>query len=132
MTKEQIDLVRSSFSNIDDPIALTTQFYENLFEINPSLKELFKKDLRVQKKMLADALKYVVDELDNFDKIKADIQKLGARHVNYGVKAEDYGTVGTALVMALESKLGNGFSPEVKNSWLTAYTILADTMINVQ
>ena len=56
------------------------------------------------------------------------VQGLGRRHVKYGVKDGDYGTVASALLWTLEEGLGAAFTPPVKAAWVKAYTVLADTM----
>lgn len=37
-------------------------------------------------------------------------------------------TVGGALIWTLDQGLGPAFTPETKEAWIQAYTILADTM----
>ena len=58
------------------------------------------------------------------------VQQLGARDAGYGVKKEDYGTVGEALLWTLEQGLGDAFTPSVKEAWTVVYTLLSETMIN--
>jgi hemoglobin-like flavoprotein len=48
--------------------------------------------------------------------------------VQYGVHPEHYGTVGAALLWTLEQELGAAFTPEVREAWTTAYTVLAELM----
>jgi hemoglobin-like flavoprotein len=69
-----------------------------------------------------------VNGLDRLDAIVPAVQDLGRRHVGYGVKDEHYDTVGAALLWTLEAGLGDAFTPDVKESWTTVYTLLADTM----
>ena len=57
-------------------------------------------------------------------------QQLAVRHVDYGVKAEDYESVGASLIRTLEKGLGDGFTPEVKDAWVGAYTVLSGVMID--
>ena len=68
--------------------------------------------------------------LDNLEAIVPAVQELGVRHVNYGVKEEDYATVGSALLSTLEAGLGDAFTPEVKEAWTITYTTLSTTMID--
>jgi hemoglobin-like flavoprotein len=44
------------------------------------------------------------------------------------VKAEHYDTVGGALLWTLDAGLGPAFTPEVKEAWTSAYTLLATVM----
>jgi nitric oxide dioxygenase len=44
------------------------------------------------------------------------------------VKDADYGTVGAALLWTLGEGLGPDFTPETKEAWTAAYTLLAGVM----
>lgn len=129
MTPEQKTLVQSSFTKVA-PIADTAAalFYGKLFELDPDLKPLFKGDMTEQGKKLMQMIGTAVNGLDRLDQIVPVVQELGKRHVDYGVKNKDYDSVGTALIWTLEQGLGEAFTPDVKESWVTVYTILADTM----
>ena len=70
----------------------------------------------------------VVASLSDLPGIVPAVQELGRRHAGYGVKDEDYATVGTALIWTLEQGLGTAFTPEVKDSWVAAYTLLSSVM----
>ena len=53
---------------------------------------------------------------------------MGGNTGGYGVEDKHYETVGAALLWTLEKGLGNGFTPEVKDAWTSAYGALATTM----
>ena len=53
---------------------------------------------------------------------------LGRRHVGYGLKAQHYVLVGSALLWTLEKALGEAFTSEVKDAWASAYILLWTTM----
>ncbi len=129
MTPEQITLVKTSFEKVA-PIAdkAAALFYDRLFEIEPSVKPLFKEDIEVQGRKLMAAIGAAVKGLDNLDSIVPFLQKLGRGHVKYGVKDEHYDVVGAALLWTLEQGLGDDFTDEVKEAWTTAYTLIATTM----
>jgi hemoglobin-like flavoprotein len=131
MKVDQIKLVQKSFEKVR-PIseAAAELFYNHLFELNPSLKSLFKGDMKTQGRMLMQMIDYAVTDLDNPDTLIPAIQHLGKRHVGYGVKGKDYETVGEALLWTLEQGLGKDFTPEVKDAWAAAYKFLSDTMKN--
>jgi nitric oxide dioxygenase len=69
-----------------------------------------------------------VNGLDRLDQIVPAVQQLGIRHAGYGVKEEHYAAVAAALLWTLEEGLGADFTPEVKDAWTAAYTVLATTM----
>jgi hemoglobin-like flavoprotein len=129
MTAEQKFLVQTTFAKIV-PIADTAAslFYGRLFEIDPALRPLFKGDLVEQGRKLMQMIGVAVNGLDRLDQIVPAVQQLGVRHVAYGVKDEHYVYVAVALVWTLEQGLGADFTPEVRDAWTAAYTLLADTM----
>jgi len=129
MTPDQIHLVQSSFAQVV-PIkdAAAELFYARLFELDPTLKPLFKSDMAEQRTKLMAMIGTAVSGLTRLEAIVPAVQALGERHVAYGVKAADYDTVGAALLWTLEKGLGKGFTPDVREAWITCYGLLADTM----
>lgn len=131
MTPEQIELIHASFARIaprkDEVAGLV---YERLFTLDPSLRPLFRGDMARQRSRLALAIVMVVHGLKNQAAIVPVLEELGRRHVDYGVKAEHYATVGEAVLFALEQALGDDFTPEVKEAWAVAYGLIARTMID--
>ena len=130
MTPYQIELVQSSFAKVI-PIAdiAARLFYDRLFEIDPSLRSLFKSDMEEQQKKLMYSLRMVVENLRNLDRVVPGVRAMGARHAAYGVRNEHYATVGTALIDTLARGLGAQFTDEVRKAWLAAYTLLAGAMM---
>ncbi len=131
MTPEQITLVKDSWAQVA-PISeqAAELFYGKLFELNPDYRALFKGDMKSQGKMLMSVLNTAVTSLDKLDKIVPVVQDLGRRHVDYGVKDEDYAVVGEALLWTLSQGLGEGFTDDVREAWTVTYTTLADVMID--
>jgi hemoglobin-like flavoprotein len=129
MTPSQIDLVQSSFSKVV-PIADTAAeiFYNRLFTLDPSIRHMFKSDMKQQGKKLMDSLKMVVGNLRNLDRIVPGVRAMAVRHTDYGVKPYHYALVGEALIDTLATGLGAEFTDDVREAWLAAYTILANTM----
>ena len=129
MNQKQIELVQSSFAEVL-PIAETAAalFYDRLFELDPSLRPMFRGDMKEQGKKLMDMIAVVVVNLRNLDRLVPGIQALGARHAGYGVQDEHYDTVGAALLWTLGQGLGEAFTDDVRDAWVAAYTILATTM----
>ncbi|MGQ0583117.1 MAG: globin family protein [Reyranella sp.] len=130
MTPHQIKLVQTSFAQVA-PIAATAAdlFYGRLFEIAPEVRAMFPDDLSGQKKKLMAMLGTAVAGLSRLDTLLPAVRALGQRHVGYGVRAEQYVPVGTALLWTLEKGLGDGFTAETRDAWATAYQVLSGTMI---
>lgn len=131
MTPDQITLIQDSFKKVA-PISDTAAeiFYGRLFEIAPQVKPYFQGDMKQQGAKLMTTLGVVVNGLRDLDKIVPVAQQLAVKHVDYGVKPEDYAPVGEALIYTLDKGLGDDFTPELKDAWLGAYTTLSGVMID--
>ena len=129
MTPDQISLVQKSFETVPAEIAADL-FYARLFELDPSLRPLFKGDMKAQGAKLMDMIAVAVRGLSNLDRIVPAVQELGVRHSGYGVTPDHYDTVGSALLWTLEKGLGEQFTDDVREAWTAAYTLLSSTMID--
>jgi hemoglobin-like flavoprotein len=129
VTPSQINHIRESFALVR-PIAdqAGTIFYDKLFELDPKLRGMFKTDITEQSKKLIQMLATVVSSLDKPDVLVPAVRRLGERHVEYQVRDSHYETVGEALLWTLSTGLGEAFTEHVKDSWIAAYTLLANTM----
>jgi hemoglobin-like flavoprotein len=129
MTEDQKTLIRASFARIaPDAQAVAALFYERLFVLDPTLKPLFKGDMREQGRKLMAMIGVAVANLDSLDAVIPAIQQLGARHAGYGVPKESYATVGAALAWTLKQGLGPDYTPEMATAWTDCYTTLAGVM----
>ena len=130
MTPKQIARVQSSWAKVesisDQAAAL---FYDRLFTQNPALKKLFRGDMEEQGQKLMSMIGVAVKGLDRLDSIVPAVQRLGARHKDYGVTPADYDAVGQALLWTLGQGLGDAFDSETQKAWTAAYGLLATTMI---
>lgn len=129
ITARQITLVQDSFARVA-PIAdqAAEIFYNKLFEYDPSLRKLFKGDMSEQGRKLMATLGVAVKSLTDLNSLVPVLQKLADRHIDYGVKAEDYTPVGNALLYALKQGLGDEFSPDVREAWVETFRIVSQTM----
>ncbi|WP_193214534.1 globin family protein [Luteolibacter marinus] len=130
MTEDQKTLVQESWELVV-PIsdAAAELFYARLFELDPDLKPLFANaDMKEQGKKLMMMITTAVRGLGDLGQLVGAIQAMGKRHVGYGVKAEHYDTVGSALLDTLEKGLGEAWTPAHKDAWALTYTTLATVM----
>ena len=129
VTDAQKTLVQQSFVSVatiaDDAAIL---FYQRLFELDPSLRGMFRGDMAEQRKKLMQMLTAAVKGLDRLDQLVPVVKDLGRRHGGYGVTDKHYETVAEALLWTLEMGLGSAFTPDVKAAWVAVYTLLACTM----
>jgi hemoglobin-like flavoprotein len=129
LSPQAIELVRKSWAAVM-PIsdAAASLFYERLFELDPSVRPLFKGDMREQKKKLMQTLAIAVDGLSSLDKLVPVLKALGVRHAGYMVQDRHYDLVGQALLWTLREGLGNAFTPDVESAWTKVYGLVAETM----
>ena len=130
MTPEQITLVQESFKRvapIKDPVAAL--FYDRLFWLDPSLRPLFKGDMKEQGRNFMAMIATAVGGLGRLESIVPAVEALSRRHRDYGVQPGHYDTVAEALLWTLEQALGAFYTDDVKAAWAEAYGILSATMI---
>ncbi len=129
MTPEHKMLVRSSFEALaSDADTLAALFYRRLFELDPSLRSMFKISIRQQGHKLMDMLDAVVQHLNQMDEIVMVVWQSGKRHGGYGVREAHYDTVREALLWAIARQLGEQYTPAVGVAWKEVYDLMATTM----
>jgi len=122
-------ILRNSFDLIIDRRPdLTVRFYEILFERYPVLAPMFRRDRKMQAKMLAGAIAAVLDHLEDAPWLAATLGELGARHIEYGVTAEMYNWVGDALLATLAEVAAEAWTDEVAEQWTLAFSAIATMM----
>jgi hemoglobin-like flavoprotein len=129
LTDRKVRLLRESFALIEPHAGIAgLVFYRNLFNLDPSLRPLFKASIELQAHKLMEALSYTIATLENPRALVPVLEAMGRRHVTYGTRDEHYDTVIQALLLTLAETLTIGFSAEVRTAWNEALTFVADTM----
>ena len=129
MRPEQIVLVRETTAELVRRAPTGVQeFYERLFELDPSLRPMFPDELVEQRAMFLDTLVAVADALTDFGALSSNVLALGARHQRYGVEAHHYEVVRSALLDALSASLADRFTPDHRAAWTSAYNLIAELM----
>mgnify|MGYP001544286797 CR=1 FL=1 len=130
MEEDAIERIRASWARAAaSPEILTGLFYGRLFRIAPETRGLFRVDMAMQGRKLADTLGFVVDNLEDPDRLTPEVRALAERHVGYGAVSADYAAVGEALIWALEQALGPAFEAQTRAAWADAYATLSAAMI---
>lgn len=129
MTPRQIALVQESWDDVLGVAETAAQlFYLRLFALDPSLRPMFKGEMREQGRKLIAMMSVAVNGLTRIETLVPVIEALGRRHAGYGVQDEHYATVASALLWALEKALGVLFTTDVKDAWTAGYGLLASAM----
>ncbi|RHY53443.1 hypothetical protein DYB30_009907 [Aphanomyces astaci] len=98
-------------------------FYSLLFAVMPSLRCIFRSSLTLQGKSLASIIKVMTNVMTT-SRIVEQMQALASGHLKFGVRKDDYTTMGVTLIRTLEVISGNVWSKDVKEAYLTAYCFL--------
>ncbi|MHA1537664.1 MAG: globin domain-containing protein [Alphaproteobacteria bacterium] len=128
-TEEQALLVQETMEKLSlvaEDAAET--FYNRLFELEPEARPLFKGDVKEQGGKLMSMIALAVGGLNDPAKLIPTIEALGVGHAEYGVLDRHYESFGEALLWALDNGLGEAFTPEVREAWVSVYTLLAGIM----
>lgn len=129
MNNTEVTLVQDSWKKVLPIRDIAADlFYGKLFELDPTLRALFKGDMTEQGRKLMTMIGTAVVGLSRPDELIPAVKALGVRHGGYGVRDEHYDTVATALLDTLQKGLGPAFTPEVKAAWIVVYSLLASTM----
>jgi len=129
MTKEQIEVVQNTFNKVRPMSGTAAQlFYNRLFDVDPSVRALFKGDMNEQGAKLMHMIGVAVAGLSSPESIASAVAELGRRHVGYGVGEGHYTTVRETLLWTLKQGLGADFTPEAEVAWGNAYDFLAAVM----
>jgi NAD(P)H-flavin reductase/hemoglobin-like flavoprotein len=124
------DLIRESFALVE-PVAdkVSAHFYALLFTERPELREMFPPMMDGQRGRLVNALVRVVHDVDTPDRLLTYLHQLGADHRKFGVRADHYPLLYSALITAMRKYAGPAWRPDMDDAWLTAYQIVANAMI---
>lgn len=129
MTPEHKSLVRNSFAALScDADQCAARFYTRLFALDPSLRAMFHVDMQTQGRKFIAMLDEVIHAMDRLGQVVPAVWQLGKRHGGYGVRAEHYATIETALIETLRESLPATFDAETEAAWRETYALLALTM----
>jgi hemoglobin-like flavoprotein len=129
MTPERIDRLKRSFTQVSaEPRALAARFYQELFTAAPALRSLFPVDMTSVQGHFEAALALVIRNLGDMSALQESLRDLGAQHVHWGAKPQDYFLVRDAIVRAIRSA-STSWSEELEADWRRAITAIAVPML---
>jgi hemoglobin-like flavoprotein len=134
VTPEELALIARDGAAVHaDGASFSARFYETLFEVAPSTRELFPADLVRQRGKLVDELGFLVDaatagrDAGGLGVFIERARDLGRRHVDYGVTGVDFAPVGVALIAALRSSVPD-WDAAHELAWTKLYRLISDVM----
>lgn len=106
------------------------RIFDALISDQPSTGAVFKNiDMRRLKQNFLNAMVFIVDNIDKPDQLKPYLQDLGARHVQYGVKAAYFPVFGKALIGSLQSFFKSKWTDEINQQWEEAFLLITESML---
>lgn len=136
LTKQTIDIIKSTVPVLEvHGKAITTAFYQLLFENHPELLNIFNHANQREGKQqtaLANAVYAAAAHIDRLEDILPAVKQIAQKHRALNVKPEHYPIVGENLLAAIKKVLGDAATPEIMNAWAEAYGVIADAFIGVE
>ncbi len=131
VTTRQKALVEASWGQVR-PVALQVAelFYDRLFELDPSLEDMFECELAEQAQAVMRAVGSLMAGLGDLDTTLQIAGEFGRRLAGYGVRPGHYTTFGTAWLWTLEQSLADDFTSSVKEAWTAVYASFSSVMID--
>lgn len=126
-----IELIRESFqvaAGIADQVA--DKFYEFLFQDYPEVQPLFHDvSLPSQKKALINSLVFIVDKLEEPEKLGEYLRSMGKRHYGYGAVEAHYDAVGSSLLKTFAHFFADQWTEELEEEWTSAFIAIKTLML---
>jgi len=113
-------------------LAITTRFYQSMFEENPGLTNLFNMGNQAsgaQQQSLASAVFAYAANYDNAQALAPVLSRIAHKHASVGLTPAHYPIVGRHLLGAIGEVLGEAATPELIAAWDEAYWLLAGDLI---
>lgn len=104
-------------------------YYERLFDIHPLCKPLFTTGIISQGKFLVKMISLTLNQLHDPSNFHAIMKGLALSHCSKGVKAVEYGIVGSVLFYTLKKVLGEQFTSLVEHTWIKIYSAMLYAII---
>jgi len=128
-TSRLAEIVRRSWAALEPRMEdLSRHFYATLFARAPETRDLFPINMDIQRSRLLRAIVHVVQVVDETEQLVPFLAQLGRDHRKFGVVAEHYDAVSNALVSAIATFAGDGWSAEVEEAWTEIYGLVGDAM----
>ncbi|KAJ0160617.1 Flavohemoprotein [Colletotrichum tanaceti] len=133
LTQDQINIVKSTAPVLrvhGDTIA--TLFYKDMIDAHPELKNVFSMRNMAsgeQPRALARSVLAYATYIDDLPKLEAAVERIAQKHASLYIRPEQYDIVGTHLIKAIATVLGDALTPDMAAAWTAAYAQLANVFI---
>ncbi|GJD02407.1 globin [Colletotrichum higginsianum] len=133
LTQDQINIVKSTAPVLKvHGETITTLFYKDMIDSHPELKNIFSMRNMAsgeQPRALAQSVLAYATYIDDLPKLKATVERIAHKHASLYIRPEQYDIVGTYLMKAIGTVLGDALTPDIAAAWTAAYAQLAQVFI---
>ncbi|MET3683897.1 nitric oxide dioxygenase [Alkalibacillus flavidus] len=136
LTEQQKETIKATAPVLrEHGTAITTRFYQMLFEKHPELLNIFNQANQKQGKQqraLANSIIASAEHIDHLEEIMPVVEQIAHKHRSLGIKPEHYPIVGENLLIAIKDVLGDAATDDIMQAWEDAYQVIADIFIDVE
>ncbi|MBT2383332.1 globin domain-containing protein [Streptomyces sp. ISL-11] len=109
---------------------LIGHLYDAMFTQWPFLRSLFPESMEFQRRHLAQAFRYLIENLHRPDEVTEVFTRLGRDHRKLGVRPAHFRTFETALCKALRRTAGPRWNEEMERAWLRMLRFAVAAMVD--
>ena len=142
-TAQKVKLIQDSWKSAETIYGkIIVYFYDQLFEADSSIKQLFKSifspnnyllsvlDVKMadQSMKVVEAITSSVNSLNDIPAVLDTLRELGKRHIKYGVTVAHYSAFDRAFTNTLKHFFGASFNGDLQESWAWLISVICSTM----
>ncbi|PTX43511.1 class 3 adenylate cyclase [Christiangramia gaetbulicola] len=124
----QLELQKSLDYIFSNKERFAAKFYERVFEKAPQARDLFKKNMRDQGRLLTHMLGGIVYSMSRPEHLETGLAFLGKSHAKYGVTEEHYPVVLSSMIETIREELGEHCTPDLISAWEQVLVYVTDEM----
>ncbi|OQR98930.1 Nitric oxide dioxygenase (Pi-NOD1) [Achlya hypogyna] len=139
LSAKTIDIIKATSPVVaEHGYAITTTMYGTMLTSDASVRALFNpshqkvlpgENQARQPSALAHAVSAYAANIDNLGVLTAAVERIAQKHVSLYILPEHYDIVGSHLLRAIKTVLGDAATPEIVQAWAEAYGFLAEILI---
>jgi len=125
---QHIEVVQRSFAQfLAQSETAAPLLHAQATENAPGIRPMLTGELPEQQEKLMKALQFAVEGLSDFEQLSLAIQDFSRSYAGYFLRfrEKEYEKLGEALLATVDRILGENFTPDVQEAWVSAYLLLS-------